>query len=174
MATRRQKKEEAKRLIRDESIPDFPIPRTAPAPVRIPNLIVKGAKLLGEGLVELDPLNILTDDAVVSTMVNEPSVQLTPEFVALVNDPNRMVAPTSNGLVEVRPGQGQFRRDRILPRSTNDICRAPARKRTKSDKNMSMALEEANARLRKKNGQLRKGKTQADIMRLAHRLRKKM
>ena len=39
---------------------------------------------------------------------------------------------------------------------------------------MSMALEEANARLRKKNGQLRKGKTQADIMRLAHRLRKKM
>ena len=171
MATRRQKKEEAKRLIRDESIPDFPIPRTAPAPVRIPNLIVKGAKLLGEGLVELDPLNILTDDAVVSTMVNEPSVQLTPEFVALVNDPNRMVAPTSNGLVEVRPGQGQFRRDRILSRSTNG---RRSRKRTKSDKNMSMALEEANARLRKKNGQLRKGKTQADIMRLAHRLRKKM
>ena len=171
MATRRQKKEEAKRLIRDESIPDFPIPRTAPAPVRIPNLIVKGAKLLGEGLVELDPLNILSDEAVVSTMVNEPSVQLTPEFVALVNDPNRMVAPTSNGLVEVRPGQGQFRRDRILPRSTNG---RRSRKRTKSDKNMSMALEEANARLRKKNGQLRKGKTQADIMRLAHRLRKKM
>ena len=171
MATRRQKKEEAKRLIRDESIPDFPIPRTAPAPVRIPNLIVKGAKLLGEGLVELDPLNILTDDAVVSTMVNEPSVQLTPEFVALVNDPNRMVAPTSNGLVEVRPGAGQFRRDRLLPRNSNG---RRSRKKTKSDKNMSMALEEANARLRKKNGQLRKGKTQADIMRLAHRLRKKM
>lgn len=171
MATRRQKKEEAKRLIREESIPDFPVPRTAPAPVRIPNLIVRGAKALGEGLVELDPLNILTDDAVVAAMVNEPSVQLTPEFVALVNDNSRMVAPTSNGLVEVATPSGQFRRDRLLPRNSNG---RRSRKKTKSDKNMSMALREANLRLRTSKGKLRKGKTQADIMRLAHRLRKKM
>jgi len=53
---------------------------------------------------------------------------------------------------------------------------APKRKRkkTKTDKNMSKALREANARLRTKKGVLRKGKTQADVMRLAHRLRKKM
>jgi hypothetical protein len=44
----------------------------------------------------------------------------------------------------------------------------------KSRKNLSRALREANARLRKKNGQLKKGKTQADVMRLAHRLLKKM
>lgn len=168
MATKRQKKEEAKRLIREESIPDFPVPRTAPAPIRIPNLIVRGAKTLGEGLVELDPLNILTDDAVVASMVNEPSVQLTPEFVALVNDNSRMVAPTSNGLVEVAAPSGQFRRDRLLPNGRR------GRKKTKTDKNMSKALREANARLRTRNGRLRKGKTQADVMRLAHRLRKKM
>lgn len=43
-----------------------------------------------------------------------------------------------------------------------------------SRKNLSRALKEANARLRKKNGQLKKGKTQADVMRLAQRLKKKM
>ena len=48
------------------------------------------------------------------------------------------------------------------------------RKRTKTDRNMSKALKLANERLRTKNGRLRKGKTQADVMRLAHRLRKKM
>ena len=61
----------------------------------------------------------------------------------------------------------QFRRDKILPRKRT-------RKKTKTDKSMSKALREANARLRTKKGVLRKGKTQADVMRLAHRLRKKM
>lgn len=41
-------------------------------------------------------------------------------------------------------------------------------------KNLSNALRIANARLRKKNGQLKKGKTQGDVMRLAQRLKKKM
>lgn len=49
-----------------------------------------------------------------------------------------------------------------------------ARKKTKTDRNMSKALKMANSRLRTKKGALRKGKTQADVMRLAHRLRKKM
>ncbi len=40
--------------------------------------------------------------------------------------------------------------------------------------NMSKALKEANRRLRTKSGRLRKGKTQAEVMRLAQRLRKKM
>jgi len=43
-----------------------------------------------------------------------------------------------------------------------------------SDKKLSKAFKEANARLRTRNGSLRKGKTQADVARLAHRLRKKM
>lgn len=47
------------------------------------------------------------------------------------------------------------------------------RKRRKNPK-LKKALIEANRRLRTKSGRLRKGKTQADVMQLAHRLRKKM
>ena len=43
-----------------------------------------------------------------------------------------------------------------------------------ADKKLSEAFTEANARYRTKNGKLRKGRTQADIARLAHKLRKKM
>ena len=42
------------------------------------------------------------------------------------------------------------------------------------DRKLSMAFKEANRRYRKKDGSLRSGRTQADIARLAHRLRKKM
>ena len=41
-----------------------------------------------------------------------------------------------------------------------------------NDKKMSQALAQANAELRKVNGDLRKGVTQADIMTRAHRIRK--
>jgi len=50
--------------------------------------------------------------------------------------------------------------------------RSPGAK--KSDKKMSMALEEANRLLRKVNGDLRKGVTQADVMRRAHKIRRSM
>jgi hypothetical protein len=52
------------------------------------------------------------------------------------------------------------------------------RKRTKnmkaSDKKLSAAFKKANLMCRKKNGQFKKGKSQADVARCAHRLRKKM
>ncbi len=54
----------------------------------------------------------------------------------------------------------------------------PKRKRSRSaraaDKKLSRAFKEANARYRLKSGALRKGRTQADIAKLAHKLRKKM
>jgi hypothetical protein len=54
----------------------------------------------------------------------------------------------------------------------------PKRRRSRTaranDKKMSKALEKANADLRKKNGDLKKGVTQGMIMSRAHRLRKKM
>ena len=87
--TRREKKEEAKRII-DDAIPTFPVPRYAPAPVRALNLILKGAEGLATGLVELDPLGIITEPAV-QTMVNDPSFKLTQEMVDLINDDSRMV-----------------------------------------------------------------------------------
>lgn len=54
----------------------------------------------------------------------------------------------------------------------------PKRKRSRTaraaDKKLSKAFKEANARYRTNKGALRKGRTQADIARLAHKLRKKM
>lgn len=44
----------------------------------------------------------------------------------------------------------------------------------RANKKLSAAFKEANRRLRTKSGKLRKGKTQADVARLAQRLRKKM
>ena len=61
---------------------------------------------------------------------------------------------------------------------SNTVQKAAKRKRSQSaraaDKKLSKAFKEANARYRLKSGALRKGRTQADIARLAHKLRKKM
>lgn len=65
-------------------------------------------------------------------------------------------------------------RDKI----STTLQKAAKRKRSRSaraaDKKLSKAFKEANARYRKKDGSLRAGRTQADIARLAHKLRKKM
>ena len=192
--TKREKKEEAKRLI-DDAVPTLPIPRFAPAPVRGLNLILRGAEALGQGLVEVDPLGIITDDSVrtqssrrvrpvqgpiteeefMMAMVNDPEFKLTQDQVDLINNDERMLMSNGSEMVEVNGRDvirrsGQFRRDMILPRTNQKRTR----KKTKTDKNMSVALAEANSRLRTKNGKLRKGKTQGDVMRLAHRLRRKM
>jgi hypothetical protein len=54
----------------------------------------------------------------------------------------------------------------------------PKKKRSRStraaDKKLSKAFKMANAKYRLKNGSLRKGRTQSDIAKLAHKLRKKM
>lgn len=175
--TKREKKEEAKRRI-DDAVPTLPVPRFAPAPVRGLNLLLKGAETLAQGLVEVDPLGIITEPSrtaaapaakqTMMAMVNDPSFKLTADDVALINDDSRMVADTGMGIVEIASRDSrQFERQNILPRKRT-------RKKTKTDKDMSKALEEANRRMRTSKGKLRKGKTQADVMRLAHRLRKKM
>lgn len=43
----------------------------------------------------------------------------------------------------------------------------------KAAKGMAKAMKEANAKLRTKSGKLRKGKTQGDVTRLAHKIRRK-
>lgn len=181
MATKRQKKEKAKQRIRDV-VPTFPLPATAPPFLRAINLISRGAEVGGQALVELDPLGIITDDPVIMpardntpaaartmmSMVNDRSFKLTADDVDLINNDSRMLANTGRGLVEVAAaagGLGQFDRSKILPRT---------RKKTKTDKLMSKALEEANKKLRTQKGKLRKGKTQADVMRLAHRIRRRL
>lgn len=59
---------------------------------------------------------------------------------------------------------------RLADSNTN----AKPKRRRRRDRKLSAAFKEANARLRTKSGKLRKGKTQADVARLAQRLRKKM
>jgi hypothetical protein len=73
---------------------------------------------------------------------------------------------------DVIRGSGQFDRQNLLPRFSEPTKRT--RRKTKTDKNMSKALRLANERFRKKNGSLRKGATQSQIMKYAHRLLRKM
>jgi len=59
---------------------------------------------------------------------------------------------------------------------TAEVAAAPKKKRSRSakaaDKKLSAAFKEANRRYRKKDGSLRAGRTQGDIARLAHKIRK--
>ena len=106
------------------------------------------------------------NDAAFRRVFNSPDISIDPSVRDMINDPNMMIGPDMV-IRRRRAVSNQFRRDKILPRKRT-------RKKTKTDKSMSKALREANARLRTRKGVLRKGKTQADVMRLAHRLRKKM
>lgn len=190
MATKREKKEDAKRRIR-EATPTLPIPRFFPAPLRLPNLILRGASTIGQGLVELDPLGIITEGGpamdtsnpasrMMMAMVNDPEFKLTQDVVDLINDDERiLVSDGSSMMVTNRfsPSiKSQFDRANLLMRTplSSNLSSKRTRKKTNTDKNMSKALAQANKELRKKNGQYRAGVTQADIMRRAHRLRRKM
>lgn len=105
-------------------------------------------------------------------VINDPSITMSAAEKKAVNDPGMMMTPNrrlikSSGRVRIRDSK-QFANMGIpLPPMKR------TRKKTKMDKTMSMCLKEANKRMRKKNGQLRKGKTMRDVMRLAHRLCKK-
>lgn len=115
----------------------------------------------------------------VMEVINNPTITMSTEEKKAVNDPKKMMnnqgrivstrsgasAPSGRDIIR---GSGQFRNLGIpLP----PVKRK--RKKTKMDQTMSKCLKEANKRMRKKNGQLRKGKTMRDVMRLAHRLCKK-
>lgn len=60
--------------------------------------------------------------------------------------------------------------------ATTRTVRKAAKKKVKrvgkKDPKMAKAMKEANQRLRTKSGKLRKGKTQADVARLAHKIRR--
>lgn len=84
---------------------------------------------------------------------------------------NEIVETIDTGRDIIRQS-GQFRRDLILPRLEEKPKRT--RKKTGTDKMMSKALRQANDKFRKANGQLRKGATQSQIMRYAHKLVRRM
>lgn len=118
------------------------------------------------------------EDAIRKLMevVNDERIEVDAEMVKAINDPSMVM--TENGdvakITQRRSGLGgqfadQFFALREIPLSS----KKPRRKNRKNAKALSMALKEANAKLRKKNGALRKGKTQRDVMKLAHRILKR-
>lgn len=108
-------------------------------------------------------------------VTNDDSIELSADDVKMINDP--MTRLMSNGDIVRKTGRdvirssGQFSRGNLLL----GIDVSPrTRKKTSTDKKMSKALRLANEKFRKKNGSLRKGATQAQIMRYAHKLLKRM
>lgn len=114
----------------------------------------------------------MREDDPVMRVINDPNITMTTEQKKAVNNPRKMMNAQRR---LVSAGQGVMMpaiagRSPLYP----PLIRGKrTRKKTKMDKTMSKCLKEANAKMRKKNGQLRKGKTMADVMRLAHRLCKK-
>lgn len=105
-------------------------------------------------------------------VVNDPNITVDETMATIINDPSMMM--DKDMVVRRRRGDfSQFSRANLLRGSTKSSS-PRTRKKTKTDKNMSKALREANNRMRTKAGKLRKGKSMADVMRLAHRLRRKM
>ena len=101
-------------------------------------------------------------------VVNDPSIVLTPAEMKAINNPKVMMTPDRRLVARTRMG-----RSPLYPPILSSTNSKRTRKKTKMDKTMSRCLKQANKQMRKKNGQLRKGKTMADVMRLAHRLCKK-
>ena len=73
-----------------------------------------------------------------------------------------------------RESEGSSLADRERDASTSKPVKRRSRSARAADKKLSKAFAQANARYRKKDGSLRTGRTQADIAKLAQRLRKKM
>jgi hypothetical protein len=118
-------------------------------------------------------------DEVLRTMVNDVELVVTPEMVEIINDPNiemtrdmRIQRVSSPRGVRSGLGTGQFS-SQFASTGIPLVTKKRTRKKTSTDKKMSRALKQANAKLRNKNGKLKKGKTMRDVMKMAHRLRKK-
>lgn len=71
-------------------------------------------------------------------------------------------------------GPGVVAGVREVKRTGKKLARSVKKRTGKKDPKMAKALKKANAMMRTKNGKLRKGRTQADVMRKAHQLRKRL
>ena len=89
-----------------------------------------------------------------------PEVRMTlEEYLALLESGGVIPAGARS-----RVDPGELKRTAMIP--------VKRRKAGKAAKGMAQAMKEANKRLRTKSGKLRKGKTQADVARLAHKIRR--
>ena len=178
MAKRKRTKKEAKeRLPRLPTVPPTAVPLLGP--LAGPYALGKSVEIVADKLIDIDPLNRLAEETPVQRLakvVNDPAIMVDEPMMQVINDPSLMMA--SNGEILVRTNPTASAR---APMDTGDFARAfarratdiPKRKRKKNPK-LAAAFREANARYRTKSGKLRKGRTQADIAKLAHRLLKRM
>lgn len=118
-------------------------------------------------------------DEVLRTIINDDSMVVTPELVEIINNPDIEMTPdktiqrrSQSARSKTGFGSGRFARQfsyqGVLPSK-----KKRTRRKTSTDKKMSKALKMANKKLRNKNGKLKKGKTMRDVMKMAHKLRKK-
>ena len=194
---RKRTKEEARERI--DNVPLLPpanpaIPILNSPQYRILKLLERPSRELAKIFVTADPLNRLEDETSTAdridaateafqTLVNDPNIKMGAEELNMINDDGVEIIEENGGRIPIRfadklSGRDvirrskQFSRQNLIPNLRGTSRRG--RKKTKTDRNMSKALAEANKKLRTKAGKLRKGKTQGDVMKLAHRLRKKM
>ena len=107
-----------------------------------------------EAIVELSPADV-------RDLINDATMKVTPS--GTISSRSRTI-----GRDTIRRS-GQFRQPNLLA-----LSKKPRKKNKKHCKNLSECLKQANAELRTKRGAIRKGKTQADIMRRAQKLLRKM
>ena len=104
-------------------------------------------------------------------------------FASISNRPGIVTAVGVSWMPEVRMTVEEYleliertaRNVERVGRASRKIARetAPVRRKAgKAAKGLGRAMKEANRRLRTKSGKLRKGKTQADVARLAHKIRR--
>ena len=111
-------------------------------------------------------------------VTNDDNIELSADDVKMINDPN--IRLMSNGDIVRKTGRdvirssGQFSRANLLLGLGDVSPPKRTRKKTATDKKMSKALRQANEKFRTSKGKLRKGATQAQIMRYAHKLLRKM
>ena len=172
MAKRKRTKKEAKeRIPRLPTIPPTVVPLLGP--LAGPYALGKSVEIIADELIERDPLNRLAPETPVQRLakvVNDPAITVDEPLMQVINDPALMMA--SNGEVLVR-APGQTADNTFALQFARRATDKPKRKSRKNPK-LAAAFREANRRYRTKSGKLRKGRTQADIARLAHRLLKKM
>jgi hypothetical protein len=97
------------------------------------------------------------------------------EMRLIINDPTLRISSRGR-ITRTRPsGRDVIRSSGQFAMQGFDLPKKKPRKKNKKHcSNLSQCLRQANSELRTKRGTLRKGKTQADIMRRAQRLLRKM
>ena len=175
MARKPTKAEAKARLAKVPKPPGF-LSRLPGVPGLATKVIRAGTGLAGL-LIDIDPLDRTAErpqtvqkevkpverNEVVRRMVNDTGIKIDAPMMDVINDDNIMMADNGELMMRLR--------DPIQNKSS--IRGSRKRKKTKTDRVMSSCLKQANKRMRTKSGKLRKGRTQADVMKLAHKLCKK-